>query len=203
VLTNDFDALVEGDRRAVIATMQLVSEIEPAELARATPCDGWSVYDLVAHMTGQQIGFAAAARGAGGTLAEWAPSSKPYTEVSIDVLAAFAAPGVQERGFALPEIRDGGTFPAPIAISFHLVDNVVHAWDVAVSIGATLDIDDDVLSAALRIAEQVPDGPERMRDGAAFAPGRAGGGTTDLERILLLLGRDPAGWPLAVSPRTV
>src|ERR1700712_406393 len=113
MLTNIFEALIDRDRRAVIATMELVSRIEPADLARPTPCDGWSVYDLVAHMTGQQIGFAAAGRGAGGSPAGWAPSSRSYTDVAIDVLAAFAGPGVSERGFALPEIRDGGIFPAP------------------------------------------------------------------------------------------
>lgn len=201
MLTNIFDALVDRDRRAVIASMQLVAEIQPAELARPTPCSGWTVYDLLAHMTGQQLGFAAAARGGGHRLERWAPSAKPYTDVCVDVLAAFSAPGVQERGFALPEIRNGGIFPAPIAISIHLVDNVVHAWDIAVSIGAALELDDDVLASAVRIAEQVPDGPERMRDGAAFAPGRAGDGANDLERMLLLLGRDPAAWPL-VSRRT-
>jgi uncharacterized protein (TIGR03086 family) len=201
MLTNVFDTLLDRDRRAVVATMQLVAELEPADRARSTPCDGWSVYDLVAHMTGQQIGFAAAARGAGGRREVWAPSTASYTDVCVDVLAAFSAPGVQERGFALPEIRDGGTFPAPIAVSFHLVDNVVHAWDLAVSIGVPLELDDDVLASALHIAERVPNGTERMREGAAFAPARTGEAADDLERTLLLLGRDPARWP-SVSRRT-
>lgn len=200
MLTNIFDTLLERDRRAVIATMQLVAETTPADLARCTPCDGWTVYDLIAHMTGQQIGFAAAARGSGADLAAWAPSSRPYTDVCVDLLAAFAAPGLHQRGFVLPEIRDGGTFPAPIAVSFHLVDNVVHAWDLAAALGAPLELDQDLLSAALEIARRVPDGPERLRPGSAFAPGRSEAGRTDLERILYLLGRDPA-WA-AVSPRT-
>lgn len=200
MLTNIFDTLLDRDRRAVIATMQLVSETTPADLARPTPCDGWTVYDLIAHMTGQQIGFAAAARGDGADLAAWAPSSKPYIDVCVDLLAAFAAPGVQQRGFALPEIRDGGTFPAPIAVSFHLVDNVVHAWDLAAALDVPLDLDQDLLSAALEVARQVPDGPQRLRPGSAFAPGRKDLGANDLERILGLLGRDPA-WA-ALSPRT-
>jgi uncharacterized protein (TIGR03086 family) len=201
VLTNIFEQLLDRDRRAVVATMHLVAEIQPADLARPTPCAGWTVYDLVAHMTGQQLGFAAAARGSGHRLERWVPSAAPYTDVCVDVLAAFSAPGVQERGFALPEIRSGGIFPAPIAISFHLVDNVVHAWDIAVSIGAPLELDDDVLASAVRVAEQVPDGPDRMRDGAAFGPARPGAGANDLERTLLLLGRDPAAWPM-ISRRT-
>jgi hypothetical protein len=62
-------------------------------------------------------------------------------------------------------------------------------------------LDADVVAAALRVAQQVPDGPELMRDGAAFAPGRNAEAADDLERTLLLLGRDPANWP-AVSRRT-
>ena len=114
----------------------------------------------------------------------------------VDVLLAFAAlPAQPDRGFALPEIRAGGAFPAPVAVGFHLVDNVVHAWDLAVSLGAaSLDLDHDVLAAALRVAQQVPNGAERSADGAAFAPGRDAPGEPDLDRILLLLGRDPAAW---------
>lgn len=198
---NLFDALLDRDRHAVIATMELAAQLTPADLARATPCDGWTVYDLIAHMTGQQIGFAAAARGAGEDMSVWAPSGRPYAEVCADVIAAFAAPGIKLRGFALPEIRSGGTFPAPIAISFHLVDNVVHAWDLAVAIGTTVELDQDVLAAAARVAEQVPDGPDRMRPEAAFGPALCAdpaGDSGGLDRILRLLGRDPA-W---VSRRT-
>ncbi|HZZ97194.1 MAG TPA: TIGR03086 family metal-binding protein [Jatrophihabitantaceae bacterium] len=199
---NDFDELIDLDRRAVVETMQLVCAISPDDLTRPTPCAGWTVDDLLAHMTGQQIGFAAAARGHGENLALWAPSHRPYLEVCVDVLTAFgSSPDVQERGFALPEIRDGGPFSAPLAISFHLVDSVVHAWDLAVSIGAAVELDADVLSAALRVAEQVPNGAERLVPGAAFAPGRDESCRGDLDRILVLLGRDPAAWP-AVSPQT-
>ncbi|MGH8862159.1 MAG: maleylpyruvate isomerase family mycothiol-dependent enzyme, partial [Jatrophihabitantaceae bacterium] len=134
--TNGWAELLDADRRAVGETVRLVSALTPRDLARHTPCDGWTVYDLVGHMTGQQLGFAAAARGAGQDRGDWAPSSAPYAPACADVLDAFAGDGVRERGFALAEIRAGGVFPAPIAVSFHLVDNVVHAWDLAVSIAA-------------------------------------------------------------------
>jgi uncharacterized protein (TIGR03086 family) len=198
---NVFDELVDRDRRAVIETMQLACAIAPDDLSRATPCAAWTVDELLAHMTGQQIGFAAAARGGGADLAVWAPSHRPYLDACVDVLSAFASPDVRESSFALPEIRDGGPFPAPLAISFHLVDNVVHAWDLAAAIGAPLELDADVVSAALHVAEQVPNGSERTMPNAAFAPGRDDPTDSDLDRILLLLGRDPAAWQL-VSPRT-
>ena len=130
--------LIDLDRRAVLTTMHLAGALTPEDLDRPTPCAGWTVADLIAHMTGQQIGFAASARGGGDDLALWAPpSDRPYLDVCVDVLLAFAAlPAQPDRGFTLPEIRAGGAFPAPVAIGFHLVDNVVHAWDLAVSLGA-------------------------------------------------------------------
>src|SRR5206468_3654846 len=106
----------------------------------ATPCGDWTVAELLAHLTGQQLGFAAAAAGHGGELAYWVPvwTDEPisgYRQACTAVLTAFATPGVTEHDFVLPEIREGRGFPAAQAISFHLLDNVVHAWDLAASLG--------------------------------------------------------------------
>jgi hypothetical protein len=47
----------------------------------------------------------------------------------------------------------------------------------------------------LRVAEMVPNGPERRDAGAAFRPGRMPPeGASTLDRILTLLGRSP-DWP--------
>jgi hypothetical protein len=83
--------------------------------------------------------------------------------------------------------------PAQLAVGFQLVDNVVHAWDVAVSLGRRPEVDDDVVAAALVVARQVPDGDERDRPGAAFAHALPiGVRRSPLDETLLLLGRDPA-----------
>ena len=104
-------------------------------------------------------------------------------------------PAVEDRTFLLPEIRDGGPFPARLAISFHLVDNVVHAWDLAAALGVAADLDDDVVAMTLPIAAAVPDGSSRLEPGAAFAPGApAAADAAALDRVVLLLGRTP-GWP--------
>jgi uncharacterized protein (TIGR03086 family) len=159
------------------------------------------VTDLLNHMTGQQLGFAAAARGHGDDLAVWQPVNGDYAAACADVLEAFAQPGLEAQEFALPEIRSGGVFPARQAISFHLVDNVVHAWDLATALGLLglpVELDEDVLAAALAIAEKVPNGGERLRPGSAFAPARAvPAGATALDRIVLLLGRQPVLPPTA------
>lgn len=194
MLINQFRRLLDRDRRAVVATMTLVAGIRPAELANPTPCDGWSVYDLVAHMTGQHRGFAAAARGGARKVSAWAPSALAYTDVCLDLLTAFGAPDLIERSLWLPELRAGAPFPAPAAVGIHLVDNVVHAWDLAVSLDRPVELDTDVVTAALRVAEKVPNGPERLLPGAAFAPGSADvQDTRPMDRLVRLLGRRP-GW---------
>jgi uncharacterized protein (TIGR03086 family) len=197
-----FQTLLDHDRAAVLATVELVDSLRPDDLARATPCDGWTLAELLAHMTGQQLGFAAAAGGRGSELAEWVPvpAADPvgsYRQACTEVLAAFQAPGMAEREFALPEIRAGRPFPAAQAISFHLIDNVVHAWDVAASLAVDCPLSPEVLDSALRIARQVPDGPERLEPGAAFAPGLPvdDGDSRPLETALLLLGRSPSWRP--------
>ncbi len=112
------------------------------------------------------------------------------------MIAAFAEPGVLDRGFALPEILPGAAFPAAQAISFHFIDYVVHGWDVASSLGRAYVLDDDLVRAALPVAEAVPDGARRLRPGAAFAPGLdslPAADTDPMGRILALLGRSRPG----------
>jgi len=57
--------LVDLDARVVRATVGLVSQAGPADLARPTPCAGWTLGDLIGHMTAQHYGWTAAAAGHG------------------------------------------------------------------------------------------------------------------------------------------
>jgi uncharacterized protein (TIGR03086 family) len=192
------------DQRAVRASVDIASAITHRDLARPTPCAGWTLADLLAHMTAQHRGFTAAAIGWGGDPARWALSPATSTTPVYDyataadaVLVAFAADDVLRRGFTLAELSSTAAFPAPIAIGFHFIDYLVHTWDVAASLGRRWEPDADLLEPALAITLAVPNGPERSGPGAAFAPG------TDpdpeaaaFDRILRLLGRDPA-WSTA------
>ena len=191
----------ELNAQAVQTSAELVSHVTTGDLGKPTPCTCWSLSELLAHMTVQHYGFAAAARGNGADPVVWqtpAPGSDPvaaYAEAVGVVLAAFAEDGVLERQFALPEIAAEMTFPGKRAIGFHLVDYVVHSWDVARSIGLPVSFDPSVLAIALKVAEAVPTGAARLVQGAAFAPViELPEGAGRLERILALLGRPPS-WP--------
>ncbi|WP_326686556.1 TIGR03086 family metal-binding protein [Streptomyces sp. NBC_01795] len=192
--------IVELDRRAVTAAARLVARVSSADLGRATPCAGWTLDDLLAHMTAQHHGFAAAARGEGRDPAVWrpVPTDDPvgaHAAATDAVLEAFAAEGVLTRSFDLPEFGPGARFPGARAVGFHLVDYVVHGWDVARALALPDEVDAEVAAAALRVAEAVPDGPARLEEGSAFRPGLpVTGEMGPLDRTLALLGRSP-GWP--------
>ena len=191
----------ELDRRAVLDSLRFVEQIGPDDLDRPSTCAGWTLRDLLAHMTVQHRGFASAARGGGMELDVWRPTTDvddpvaDYRDSVEDVLGAFAAVDVLDGRFALPEFTTEATFPAERAIGFHLVDYVVHSWDVARTLGLDYQPDPDVAAVALGVARAVPNGPERLNEGAAFRPGRdLGGGVPVIDRIVALLGRSP-NWP--------
>lgn len=168
--------LVELNRRAVQRSVEIVDAVSADQLGWPTPCAGWTLEDLLGHMIAQHHGFAAAAEGNTTDCMVWEvhpvgdDPAGAYAAAADHVLTAFAADGVLDRGFWLPEVRDGGPFPAPTAIGFHLVDYVVHGWDVAASLGVDTTYPLEVVATALSAAEQVPTGAPREVPGASFAP---------------------------------
>jgi uncharacterized protein (TIGR03086 family) len=192
----------ELDRRAMGVTAELIPGITPAQLDSPTPCGLWLLRDLLAHIVGQYYGFALAASGQPTDLDAFRPRpvgdgfAGAYAAAAALVTSAFADDRVLDRAFYLPEIRDGGPYPAPMAIGFHFVDEVVHAWDLAKSIGAPVEFDDEVLETALSISARVPNDPATRGGGFAFALGA--GSDPDaptLDRIVTLLGRRPDWTP--------
>ncbi|MBW4720712.1 TIGR03086 family metal-binding protein [Saccharothrix obliqua] len=178
-------------RRAVDAVRPLVAAVTPADLDRPTPCADWDLRALLAHMIGQDHGFAAAVRAdvTAEAFAPRAPSPAAHARSADLVVTAFAA--APDRQVLLPELA-GRRFPLPVVIGFHLVDTLVHGWDVAASLGTGIDYPADLVTAALRQAEHIPDGPTRTAPGAPFAPALpTAADAPDWHRTLTLLGRDP------------
>lgn len=192
-------------RRAATGLRAVVDGVTSADLARPTPCAGWDLRALFEHMTAQDHGFAAAVRAA--VTGEDVPASAyaarplgpdPAAEVAAtaqELAAAFAEARGLERPVLLAEFD--ARLPLTVVAGMHLVDTVVHGWDIAAALGTRAAyqeaLDTDVVGAALSIAEQVPDDGSREAPGAPF--GRAvpvPAGADAWERTLRLLGRDSA-----------
>ncbi len=193
-------------RVAVQASVDVVSTVTVPNLAKVTPCAGWSLADLLIHMTVQHRGFAAAARGHGADLAIWQPATVAhavaadpagsYAAAAAEVIDAFAGADALEAAFALPEFGPGATVPGALAISFHFIDYVVHGWDVARSIGHPFELPAEVVAAALPIALAVPGAEFRTGSNAPFGPAlHSSDQADDLDRILAYLGRNPRWAP--------
>ncbi|MEW2174811.1 TIGR03086 family metal-binding protein [Streptomyces sp. NPDC005406] len=186
------------DRAAVLETVRILEQAGPADWDLPTPCSGWTLRQLVAHMTGQHHGFAAAAAGTETDLSAWRPGAlgddplKTYRAAAESALAAFAPQGVLTREFTLPEISDTRRFPATVAIGFHFLDHVVHGWDLARALGVSLDLDGETAEAALVIALRVPDDERRLGPDALFRPALPPApGARSLDLVLTTLGRSP------------
>jgi len=186
------------DRAAVLETVRILEQADPQDWDLPTPCADWTLRQLVAHMAGQHHGFAVAAAGNGGDASAWRRSAlgdeplKTYRAAAETVIDAFAPPGVLTREFTLPEISDRISFPASVAIGFHFLDYVVHGWDLARTLGVSLDLDEATTEAALVFALRVPDDERRTGPAAQFQPALLPApGAPTLDLVLTTLGRSP------------
>lgn len=187
-----------------------LANLPAGALGLATPCADWTLGGLLRHVLGQNRGLAAAARGGGRDLTDWRPrvlgrdAAQDIAESAAAVVAGFAERGLDGTVW-MPEISPSAPIPARVALLAHLVDTVVHGWDVAASLGLDYDVPPDILAAAASVADAVPDGANRVqRDTAgpapAFAPAlRLPAGADPLDNLLAHLGRDPRWTPSARS----
>ncbi|MFJ4094494.1 TIGR03086 family metal-binding protein [Kitasatospora sp. NPDC089913] len=203
--------IVELHARALELATTVVGTVQPEQLVLATPCAGWPLRRLLEHEVGQHRGFAAAALGAGADRARWrdvpvhGDPAGAFRRSAERLTAAFATAGAAAEPAALhlPEIGDGGPFPFDRAVGFHLLDTLVHAWDVAAALGsparlvAAVQAEPPLVGALLTVAGAVPASAGARGPGQAFGPVRAlPDRTGPFDRVLALLGRDPS-WSAA------
>lgn len=189
--------------RAIALFRSVLTKVAPPDLPLPTPCSPWQVRELLAHQLGQDRAFTAALRGGASEPSSWAPEpvdddvpapSLDALDTQEDALRAFGDPA--DRTIWMPEILPDRPLPADRALAAHLIDLVVHSWDLGVSIGAVPDVPDDLVELCLRIARAIPDTDETRGPDRAFVRG------LDLpvevgpfHEVLRRLGRDPAWAP--------
>ena len=125
--------------------------VEPGDWDRPTPCEGWTVRDLVLHMIGGSRMMAALIGGCSVEDATAIVSSEPFPDDAVAVCAevgdaqvrAFSEPGALERICHHP----AGDFPASVMLSFGAGDFALHAWDLARAIGADETLPDELVAA--------------------------------------------------------
>ncbi|MET8091198.1 TIGR03086 family metal-binding protein [Micromonospora sp. NPDC005220] len=163
-----------------------------------TPCEQWTVTQVLQHATGDQTAFAAAIVGGDGPHEDpFAPSGRIEGDKLIGLRAALDASARAWAGVADddPQVRTPlpmGTLPAQVGAVACALDAAVHAWDVAVATGQPSSLHDELARPLLQVARQIV---EPLRNYGAYAPALdAGAEADDVSALLAYLGRDPQ-WP--------
>ena len=170
-----------------------LGQVQPDQWDVPTPCEGWSVRDLVAHVVG---GNAMAVALLGGASTEDAVALFTGTELAGDVaaqfaegaaaqLAAFAGDGTATQVLHHPM----GDLPGEVVHGFRVGDLTLHAWDLSRAIGA-----DETLPAPLVEAVYASLEPMAPMLGATgmFGDGPSGDASAEAplqQRLLDLAGR--------------
>lgn len=189
--------LVQFHRSVLESSIDIVDQVTAADLARPTPCAGWTLRRLLGHMIGQNYGYATAADGGihdRAVFADRPVGDQPaaaYAASARQVIAAFGGPSPAGSMMYLPEVRGGMTLSAPMAIGFNLVDAVAHGWDVARSLEVAAEFDEKALLFALKVAEAVPAEAQTLDGRSPFLPSVPTASTSVLDRVVATLGRSP------------
>lgn len=177
-------------RQAAAIADVLVAEVTPDDLGRDTPCEGWSLADLLAHQIGQQRGFAAAVLDDDAPLATYAAmafSPDRWCESAAEIQEAFASCDPRAH-IVLRELSDT-PLPFSVVVGAQLLDVVVHTWDIARSLGRDFLPPNELIRVVAEVAADLP--ASASGPGRAFATAIPRGEATLWEQTLLRVGRRP------------
>ncbi|HEX5095835.1 MAG TPA: TIGR03086 family metal-binding protein [Acidimicrobiia bacterium] len=123
---------------------RLVAGLDQSQFQRPSPCEGWSVADVLNHVTAGAIMFAIAAEdGAvsdekmGELLGNDNLGANPqasFGQAADRAIGAFSVPGVMDKVVKLPF----GEMPASVALDIAVFDVATHACDSAYGTGQTI-----------------------------------------------------------------
>lgn len=138
------DPLV-AHQRAQDVFADVLASVRPHHLDAATPCDEWTVRDLIEHVIGgnERVVIRAGLRSE--------PAARPdghcaaHRETAATAQAVFAASGAMTTMFALPV----GQVPGSWFIRMRTTDAFVHAWDLAAATGQPTDLDPELATYLL------------------------------------------------------
>ena len=162
---------------------------------RPTPCEQWTVTQVLQHAVGDQIGYAGFLTGGPmPTEDPFAPSGHldgdpaAFAESALRSSAtAFAA--VAPDADAVPTPLPQGALPSPLAAGACALDAAVHAWDIAVATGQPSPLTPAMARALMPVATALVEPLRQYGAYAAVVPPAVGDG--DVEALLRYLGRRP------------
>ncbi|HWN33664.1 MAG TPA: maleylpyruvate isomerase family mycothiol-dependent enzyme [Pseudonocardia sp.] len=182
--------LLRLDATALALLGHDVAMIPDSALANPTPCEGWTVADLLSHMNERHNAVAQT-------------MLPPLDEVSGDPRDDFARitarwiVTIEQAGQTVNIPRRGGPQPTEWILGVHVVDMLVHRWDLASALQNSLSVPAGLTDAALPLARAntAPGSPLNGPDGDYRRPFAEDPANSTMDTIVALLGRNPRWSP--------
>ncbi|MFH0172571.1 TIGR03086 family metal-binding protein [Streptomyces cacaoi] len=178
---------------------EVVAAVGDEQWGAATPCDAWTVRQVLNHARIDQQGYGLALTGGRPDSDPFHPADAldgdPAAELAkvLDAVAgAYAGLPADTEQVPTPL----GPLPLPLAIGAAAMDAAVHAWDIAVATGQDRPLPAETAEGIGPTADHLVD---HLRDSfKVFAPARETPDGHDRSATLLaFLGRDPHWTPRA------
>ncbi len=133
------------------------------QLDAQTPCEEWTVRDLLNHIVGVQDLFAAGATGQGPSGPP--PAGKPDNVISDDPAADYEA---GRKRVVESYQQEGALEKGAMLLGIGVVDQVVHGWDLAKATGQDATMPEDIAQVAYESMNGRLDDPSTR--GHSFKP---------------------------------
>ncbi|MCW2657341.1 MAG: hypothetical protein JWR06_1534 [Jatrophihabitans sp.] len=189
--TTGWDVLDQAHR----ALRDAVRGVAAGDWDRPTPCQQWSVTQVLQHAAGDQLAYVAALTGEGGPTENPFEPSGRLDAAPIAILdealpaAGLAWAKVGHDAVDVPTPLPQGAMPAPTAVGACALDAAVHAWDIAIATGQPSPLDPQLARVLMPVASGIV---EPLRAYGAYAAALEPASTDDDAAALLrYLGRRP------------
>jgi uncharacterized protein (TIGR03086 family) len=153
-------------RECAEAVAATASGIRDDQLQDRTPCEKFTVAELVDHLGGTLLAAARAAR-------KEAQPGESAAAPAMTPRALADSAGRAAAAWSDPATYDGttefgpGELPASLAASITLHELALHGWDLARATGRPFDLSEDTGRIALGVVEQIA---EQARGNGSYAP---------------------------------
>jgi uncharacterized protein (TIGR03086 family) len=175
-------------QRAQDVFSRVLANVKPHQLDAPTPCQEWSVRDLIEHVIGgnERVVIRAGLRSE--------PPARPgglveaHRATAAAAQEVFAAPGGMTAMFELPI----GRVPGSAFIRIRTTDALAHAWDLAKATGQSTDLDPELATRMLAASRQHMTGALRGHGKFFGDPQPCGQDRPPADQLAAFLGRPVA-----------
>lgn len=173
--------------RALRSVGDLIGGIQPTQWSASTPCTDWTVRELVAHLVGMNLVFAA-------LLSDQAPPERGADRLGDDPAGAYRdSAGAMQTAFDQPGVLER-TFHGPLGaatgaerLHVRIYDLLAHGWDLAQATSQPHELPEDLTEQALTFVQaQLSTHPRTGRFGPAQP---VSDDAPAIDRLVAFLGR--------------